>query len=210
MSLSTYAGLIARIGDDLERDDTAALAPDWIVLAEARFNRELRVHQMLKRGTATLNAEFGTQPLDFAGPMSMRLTSGSKRLLQFKTPEQMANYVAQRPSGETDSYGIVGDEFWFSPVPVLNADLTGENVELIYYGKIPPLSPTNTTNWLLTAYPDVYLRGALVEAALYYRDPDRLSTQQALFTDAVQRVEAAAKKDMLSANLNPSPSGFVV
>jgi len=208
VALTTYAGLIAKIGDDLERGDVADLAPDWIALAEGRFNRELRTHQMLSRGTATLNtldAGFGTQPTDFAAPMSMRLTSGSKRLLQYLTAEQMANFVSSATGGEVSAYASIGDEFWFWPEP------TGdETVELIYYAKIPALSTSNSTNWLLAAFPDVYHRGAMLEAALYYRDDALAKNMQGLFEEALLAVEKSAQRDLLAANLNPTPSGFAV
>jgi hypothetical protein len=42
--------------------------------------------------------------------------------------------------------------------------------KLNYYQKIPVLSGSNPTNWLLTAYPDLYLFGTLAEAELLAKD----------------------------------------
>jgi hypothetical protein len=45
---------------------------------------------------------------------------------------------------------------------------------LNYYQKIPSLA-ANTTNWLMTAHPDLYLFGSLAEAQGYAVDPDKLA-----------------------------------
>jgi hypothetical protein len=48
MSISTYAALVSAVTEYLARDqDTTLIAriPDFITLAEAKFNRELRVNQ---------------------------------------------------------------------------------------------------------------------------------------------------------------------
>lgn len=207
MSLSTYSDLIAHIPDLLTRTDaTTALIEDWIQLAEARVGRELRVDQMLSRATATLAAEFGTVPTDFAAPRSMRLSGGSRRLLQYLTIEQMTDLQTQDGGGETSAYTRVGGEFWFHPPPGPDDD----GVELIYYAKIPALTAAAPTNWLLTAYPDLYVRGTMVEAALYFEDDTLLSTYSQLFADSIRAIAAAAKRDAMAANMNPSPSGFVV
>lgn len=42
--------------------------------------------------------------------------------------------------------------------------------EFTYYPKVSSLSATNTTNVVLTDYPDVYLHGCLYQLAMYTRD----------------------------------------
>lgn len=207
MAISTYTDLIAHIPALLERQDaTTALMEDWIQLAEARVGRELRVDQMLTRATATLNAEFGTVPTDFAAPRSMRLSGGTRRLLQYLTIEQMTDLQTRTDSGETTAYTRVGGEFWFHPPPAADDD----GVELIYYAKIPALTSGAPTNWLLTEFPDLYVRGTMIEAALYFEDQELLGVYSQLFSESILAIKAAAKRDALAANMNPSPSGFVV
>jgi hypothetical protein len=208
MALASYDDLTALLPDLLTRTDaTTALMEGWITLAEARIGRELRVDQMLTRATATLNAEFGTVPTDFAAPKSMRLSSGSKRLLQYLTIEQMTELqTATDGGGDTIAYTRVGGEFWFFPPP----GAADDGVELIYYAKIPPLTSADPTNWLMTAYPDLYIRGTMVEAALYYEDQELLGTYSQLFTDSIRAIEAASQRDAMAANINPTPSAFPV
>jgi hypothetical protein len=47
-------------------------------------------------------------------------------------------------------------------------------VEMVYRTLIPPLG-VNLSNWLLTMAPDAYLYGALMEAAPYLHDDDRIA-----------------------------------
>ena len=55
------------------------------------------------------------------------------------------------------------------PAPTADVDLL-----LTYYAKIPALSDTITTNWLLTKSPDLYLYSALLEATPYLKNDERL------------------------------------
>ncbi len=75
---------------------------------------------------------------------------------------------------------MVGDEFQFIPIP--DASYL---VELTYWRRIPPLSDTNTTNWILSDHPDAYLYGALVQSAPYLMDDSRITTWGTLFTAAL-------------------------
>jgi hypothetical protein len=58
---------------------------------------------------------------------------------------------------------------------------------MVYYQQVPPLSNVTTTNWLLSKSPDVYLYGALVHAAPFLMDDQRINTFASFYS---QRVEA--------------------
>lgn len=45
----------------------------------------------------------------------------------------------------------------------------GEDYSLTYFADVPALSDSNTTTWLLTKEPALYLYAALIEAAPYLR-----------------------------------------
>ena len=46
MAISTYSELQTAVANWLDRDDLTARIPEFIVLAEARYNRELRIRGM--------------------------------------------------------------------------------------------------------------------------------------------------------------------
>jgi hypothetical protein len=56
MALSTYTELKTAIADWLDRGDLTANIPDFITLAEARVNRELRIRPQEVRSTMTTTA----------------------------------------------------------------------------------------------------------------------------------------------------------
>ena len=47
---------------------------------------------------------------------------------------------------------------------------------MIYRQNIPALTSTNTSNWLLTLAPDLYLYGTLLETAPYLKEDERIQT----------------------------------
>jgi hypothetical protein len=68
----------------------------------------------------------------------------------------------------------------------------------MYYAKIPTLSDSVTTNWLLTYHPDIYLYGALLHSAPYLKEDERASTWAALYSAAVARVNTASSRSTAS------------
>lgn len=197
MSLSTFSGLITATFDRLDREEDAVLGAQLIGLTEARLNRDLRVGRMIKRATATITDGFSAVPTDFLAPRSMRLASSNK-LLAYLDPEQMA--IVQEAGGlsELTYYSLVGDEFEYAPAP---SDAT--DVALTYYARIPALSDANTTNWLLTAHPDVYLHGAVLEGAIHLFEDELATASLRLFEAAKQAVQAASTSDAFAFNITP-------
>jgi hypothetical protein len=58
--------------------------------------------------------------------------------------------------------------------------LSTNDIELTYYAKVPALSDSNTTNWLLTAHPGLYIHGIRMYAA-EFSEEDEILQKEALF-----------------------------
>jgi hypothetical protein len=206
VSLSSYSDLKTSVATWIKRSDQTAIIPDFIKLAEARINRELRTRNMVTRAQNTaVDSEFVTVPSDFGSAKSIRLTDSPYTLLDFLTPEQMADLKATLPSGALRAFSVVGGEFWFLPAPT-----DAVSVQLVYYAKVPALSDSATTNWLLTNHPDVYLWGSLLEACVFLEDDEQLQKYATLFAAALADIRANSVADSLSARLTPSPNIQVV
>jgi hypothetical protein len=179
--MTDYASLQTAVTEYLARDQDATLVariPSFIQLAEAKFNRQLFVRQMEQRSIAVVDLvssepECIALPSDFQSMRRIRLASApGKPSLEFKSGTQMDEYrfgisdVAARPRYFT----IFGDELELAPTP--DAAYT---VEMVYRKVIPPLA-VNSVNWLLTAAPDLYLYGALLESAPYIKEDARIQT----------------------------------
>jgi hypothetical protein len=188
MALSTYAELKTSIGDWLNRSDLTNAIPDFISLAEAQVERTLRTRQMIVRANASFDAQYGSVPADFLETKSLKLTSTNPQTpLQFLSIDALdneaANYTA---SAKPKFFGVVGGQFRLVPTP--DATYT---TELTYYAKLTKLSSTVTTNWLLASSPDIYLYGALLQAAPYLQDDARIQVWSSLYDRAMSELQTA-------------------
>ena len=187
MALTTYAELKTSVGDWLNRSDLTTAIPDFISLAEAQIERNLRTRQMLSRATATIDTEYAAVPADFLETRTFKLNTNPPTPLQFETIDSMNDLsVIYRTSTKPAYFTVVGGQFRFLPIP--DTSYTGE---LTYYAKLSKLSTTNTTNWLLTAAPDVYLYGALMQAAPYLQDDARITTWASLYRTGLDELKTA-------------------
>lgn len=173
MALANYFDLQSAAADWINRADLTAVIPTFITLAEAKFNRELRLRDMLVRAEATTSNEFVAVPADFLENYSLELNMaqiGPQASLAFIGPLEAKVLKANKIVGLVRYYTIIDGAFELLPAPSGDTD-----VVLTYYQKIPALSDTQTTNWLLTKSPDLYLYSTLLEAAPYLRDDDRMA-----------------------------------
>ena len=140
-----------------------------------------------------IDAETIDVPADFLGPVMLSIDSEAVQLT-YLSPEAFGREKARRGAAASSDvpafYTVIGSTFQFCPVP--DAAYVGT---LVYWAKVPALSDSNASNWVLANHPDVYLYGALVQSAPYLMDDARVSTWGGLFT--------AALEDML--NSDPMP-----
>lgn len=179
--ITTYTTLQDAIVEYLARDQDATLiarVPTFIQLFEAKMNRMLFVTQMEERSTTTVDTnstepEFISLPSDFQSMRSVRLSGVTgKPRLAFMTTTQLDDYrfATDNVTDQPVYFAIVGSEMELAPTP--NEDY---EIEMIYRKNIPALAD-NSTNWLLTLAPDIYLYGALLESAPYIKEDGRIQT----------------------------------
>jgi len=188
MALTTYTELKTSIGDWLNRADLTSVIPDFISLAEAQIERTLRTRQMIVRANASFDAQYGAVPSDFLETKSLKLTSTNPQTpLSFLSIDALdneaANYTA---SGKPKFFGVVGGQFRIVPTPDSNY-----TTELTYYAKLTKLSSSVASNWLLASSPDIYLYGALLQAAPYLQDDARIQTWATLYERALNDLQTA-------------------
>jgi hypothetical protein len=187
MALGTYAQLKTSIADWLNRSDLTSAIADFIMLAEAEFNRTVRVRQMIVRANATLDSEYTQLPSDFLQMENLVLLTTTPTKLEFLSDEQSDDFYTRyfSAAGTPRYYTIIGDTFKAVPSP--GTDTT--QVQMTYYGKIAALSDNNTTNWLLTKHPDLYLYGALLQSAPYLQDDSRIPVWNAAYERGIEAMK---------------------
>jgi len=192
MALANYTQLKASIADFLNRDDLTSVIPDFVTLAETQINRDIRHWRMETRSSGQQSAgdEYAQIPADWLETIRFHVTSAGTSRLKLISRSDMADMrqANNDTTGIPEFYCMAAGQFEFYPTPSSDTD-----IELLYYAKVPDLE-TNSTNWLLTEAPDVYLYGSLLHTAPYLQDDARIATWSQLYSAAVMRVNDAAEK----------------
>lgn len=187
--LTTYSGLKTFLASHLIRsgmDDAIAAA---IAMAEADFKRDFRVRKLTNRGTVQISAESVTLPSDL-----MQIESWYHDGTAYYGPIEIVDVNAlsdlKRQYGASGAplFAAIVEKGKARTVPV--ADTT-YNTRMVYWRTIVPLSDSQTTNWLLTSHPDIYVYAALKHLAPYLKDDDRLP----LFDTILQRAYDSLEQD---------------
>lgn len=195
MSISTFAELKTALANWSKRTDLTAVLADFIALAEARINRDLRSMGMLKSVTASMTATSRAValPTDFMELRSIAVYLGSDRKQpEFVTPEVL-NDNTGGGSGFPCRYTIIGNNLRFDPAPD-----QAYTVGIDYYAKLDALSDGNPTNWLLALAPDVYLHGAMTELGAYIYDIQQSSMSDTRYQAALQSLKRSSRNAQFS------------
>lgn len=207
MTITSYSTLVTAVTEWLAREqDTTLVAriPTFIQLTEAKLNRELFVRQMENRATTRVDTgstepEFISLPDDFQSMRRVRLSSVTgKPHLDFKSGTQLDEYRTGRgnSTGQPLFFSVFGTEMELCPTPDQNY-----TIEMVYRQTIPALTSTNTSNWLLTLAPDLYLYGSLLESAPYIKEDGRAQTWGNAFSSTL----ATLNNLNISGAFNASP-----
>ena len=188
MAISTYSELQTAVANWLDRTDLTSRIPEFIALAEAAMNRQLRVRRMVSRATATISDAFSAVPSDYLEAKSLVLSDGSTTWAPDPAaPETIDDYATLGQTGQPLFFAIIGDEIRYYPAPDRSYTAT-----LTYYAKPTALSDANTSNWILASHPDAYLYGALLAAGPFLRD-DATSTYAQLYQAAMDAITGSEK-----------------
>lgn len=183
MALANYADLLAAVANWLNRTDLTARIPEFITLAEVEFNRSLRTIEMEARSTATLTGAAIAVPADFIG---LRSISIANTRLDYITPGEAFEDEA---TGTPTRYTVSDGQFFFRPAP------SSGTVTIDYYASIPALTASNTTNWLMTKHPDLYLFATCAQAEFYVVNDDRVAAWKARAEEIMAQIGMATNKE---------------
>ena len=193
MAIGTFAELKTAAANWLDRSDLTDRIPEFISLAEARFNRVLRVRDMEAVSTA-ISTSAGTREYDlptrFVQMKEFHLTTDPLTPLAYITPEMMTRMQAGSAKSKPQVFTIIADKVRLGPNP--DAVYT---TSMLYYQAFAALSDSATTNDMLTNNPDVYLYGTLLEAEPFIMNDERVGLWLAAFEKAVADIQDQDNKD---------------
>ena len=196
MALSTYTELKDAVADWLDRSDLTSRIPDFIALAEARINRELRIRPMEVRSVAYTSSgqKYFNLPGGYLQMRNIQLNTNPTTPLEYITPEMLDRLYGSNTTGKPRAYTLIGDEIQLSPIP----DAAYE-IEMAFYENITSLgdgtSGTVTYNWLTQNAPDILLYGSLMEAEPFIKNDERIPVWLNGYSNAIDKLQKADARD---------------
>ncbi len=142
------------------------------------------------RSTAQIDTQFSALPADFGEPITFHITSGSLAQIELLGKAEMlkGRKSSADAAGKPKYYAITAGEIEVYPTP--DATYTSE---LYYYKRISALSDSNTTNDILTYFPDAYLYGSLVHSAPYLKDDARVAVWGSLYAQTLADINGESE-----------------
>ena len=199
MAISDYGELKTAVANWLDRDDLTDRIPEFISLAEARFNRVLRLRSMEAKSTAsTVGGQRNLAlPGGYIQMRNFQVNSSPLTTLSYVTPEIYDRVWGGSTSGTPKFYTILANEVSFGPIPA-----SVMTVEMLYYKKFDNLSVLavaagndQVDNLLLTDSPDVYLYGSMLEAEPFIMNDERVPLWATALERAVNDMQEQDNKD---------------
>lgn len=197
MAIDTYAKLQSDVADTINRadllSDVTKYSPGTIEGAikrgirkcELRTQRTLRIRFMEASTTLTFSSSTSTYalPSDFLSARLAYLKSDPIQILTQTSLESLYSDYPSQASGTPQKIAVSGSNLVVRPVPGQSY-----SVPLTYYQEIPTLSDTNTSNWLLTRAPDIYLYGTCIELMPHMMDDQRIQVWKGAYDEAIRLI----------------------
>jgi len=201
MTIATYSDLQAAVGSWIARNDLSSNIPDFIALFESAANRRLRLLQQESTATLTPSSGVAALPADYLAWRRVTWTGQFPRELEYVHPSYLHALYPTLPAGVPRLFTVEGGNLTVAP-----KDDTALSFD--YFQKIPALSSTTTSNWLLATAPDLYLFGALAEAHGFVKDAESLalwkSRRDELF-DEIDRLDVKTRGQSGIRVIGPTP-----
>lgn len=181
-AITSYATLQTAFNEYTHRSDLTAT--DFISLGELRIYRDLRVRQMETALSSAIASGVVAVPTGYV-ELKYAYVDGSPiaRLVKKDAEWIYANYPTRSADGKPVAIAREAENFIFGPYPDSTYTIKG-----VYYKKLPALSGSNTTNWLITDAPDLILFASLCEAAPWMQDDARIPIWEQKYEQIKERI----------------------
>lgn len=181
-----YSELQTALADWSARSDLTSFIPTFIEFSTAMFNHgipersiaPLRLREMEAVSSLTPASGVVTLPTDYLQYRRVVEKASIRRELTYVAPGYVDQQYPDRAGGLSCDFTIIGSSLTMYPV-------SSNDIELTYYQKIPDLSVSVTSNWLLAKQPNLYLHAGLLQLALFVRDDALLARSTAIVAAAI-------------------------
>lgn len=193
-----YDSLQQAIAEELNRSDLSAKIPLFIQMFEKAYNKDPRgrIQDSVVISTADIAEDLTPVPADYIQMQNLRIPASVCQVdgLQLLTSQQVGWFRERyNVAGEPLYYAIIGGRLRLLPIPDQQYTF-----EMEYFAKLPTLSETNETNWLLNDHPDIYMYGALMHAEPYLKNDERIATWGKLYGDLMESLNTTDDRAQFS------------
>ena len=188
MAIDSYANLKQAIENFSHRTDISNVIDNFIELTENDIDKRLMLRNNELRATATMSTtdRFLALPDRFLKMRRLTLINGSLNYeIEFRSSESMP--IQNDP----------GRPIYFTVTSQLEFDRIADSaytLEMSYFSRLVPLTSSNTSNDVLTDYPDLYLWGCLTQLALWEKDLEQFQIYQSKFDNAMNEANKQERK----------------
>lgn len=197
MAFANYTDFKAYIITFSHRDDLDSLIDDFIKMAEVRINADMKMLSLEQETTltATSGSREITLPSDFNEQIALYLENIQPR--QEVMYESSASLPYNIFTGYPVRYTIRSGKI------ILDRLADSAYTFTLHYRPTVALNSTDTTNAILTNYPDIYRAAVLREVSAYARDIEGIRLWDSAYADALasaQQQELGQQPVMLNAD----------
>lgn len=187
MSFSDYSSLQTSVASFMARADLTANIPDFVTLFETEANRRLRTRQQEVTQSTTPSSGSFPLPSDYLTWKTLKWNgNGASKSLDFVQQSEFIDRFPDAPSAEPEVFTVYGTTDAVGKINIMPTD--PGVLSFTYYQKVTSLSTSNTSNWLLAAYPDVYLAGTMTEACVFTKDYDTAAIWKTRRDDFIDKI----------------------
>jgi hypothetical protein len=212
MAITTLTELKSAITNWSNRTDLSDRLEEFIALAEAHIQRDRRIVRQESR-TFTAVEDFAL-PEDFGALIDLYHDGATQYgRIKIVSPMELSERKARHgDSGVPRWAAVVRNSgnltLRFAPEPPTTG--SSYSLRMVYESLIPALdSSTQTTNWLLTAAPDIYLYASLAEVAGYLLEDQQEAQWLARYERAAEAFHKDTQRQAYSGPLTPRPSHII-
>lgn len=180
MSISNYSDLQTAVGNWANRTDLASRIPEFIALCEADMQVRCKLVDFEGSATVAVSGGSGSLPADFAAARSVYWDGDLDRPLAYLPPAQYDRL--RNESGALPNFYTVTGSYL-----KVDQNATG-NAVMTYKARFTALSDNNTTNTLLTRFPDAYLYGSMIHLCAYTKDAEGMMGASSQYEGAIRRI----------------------
>lgn len=204
MPLANYSDLVDEIDDWLHRSDLTSKIPTFIKLGENYLNRKVKTKDMetVATATASTSSRYMALPDDFV-EMSALWIQSPRSEIEYVAPPAFNELVVSETATGTPAYYTLKDEIVFDVIPA-----SAFTIETEYLKKYD--LATDSTNWLMTNNPDLYLNATMIQALIYIQDDGRAQSMKANLDEMIAFLNRQEAKKRKSSNGTLRVDGAII